>query len=700
MNVMANHGRVSHPIEQIAYLLQALISDAGIDAACVYEYHRQTGQLMLTVQAGVLFDAHREPLIGFLKDFTATSPLIHHPQMIPVTLSQPTPFQTVLLFPVVRDDQLSVVLALFTIDKGGCLGDCADHPAVQIIRTLLENHYALARMDQDVATVRSILTTARAISENPSPQHVVNLLRDTLLEAHISTCALLIYGPRREDTPLEYLEIRGTWSRRLDEFGRATGVKLYLKDYPDLLDQLEQHGVITFNVRQIRNRFDPLVRGFIRAERMRSIALIALGTGANRVGVLALGMESRRPFSPHELENYHTVGEFLAISAMAQVLQSQTDRVQQGRAALLEAVTDGVVMVSPGGAGGTVLTVNNRFLNIFGVPERRATGLTLLDLLDLMQLPEGVRDDLRGEWQSTPISDPHIRRGEFHMVHPEGFPVDMEWYTAPVYQDKSVLGRIYIFHDITSERTAQRLRAKFLSSISHELRTPLTSIRGFAEFILESEGERLPDIAREYTEIILTSAKHLNRVFNDMIEITKADAGELKLHKADAHLPDIVIDVVARLQMLYKEKKQKVILELDDDLPIVSVDADRISQVLTNLLTNAIKYSPEKGKITITTQLLDGTSTTPDTVPRDVHLPAILITVKDEGKGLNHEEAEKVFMPFFRTEGAKRAKIEGVGLGLAVTRSIVEVHRGKIWAVPNTKIAGGCFMFTIPTTRA
>ena len=167
MNVMANHGRVSHPIEQIAYLLQALISDAGIDAACVYEYHRQTGQLMLTVQAGVLFDAHREPLLGFLKDFTATSPLIHHPQMIPVTLSQPTPFQTVLLFPVVRDDQLSVVLALFTIDKGGCLGDCADHPAVQIIRTLLENHYALARMDQDVATVRSILTTARAISENP-----------------------------------------------------------------------------------------------------------------------------------------------------------------------------------------------------------------------------------------------------------------------------------------------------------------------------------------------------------------------------------------------------------------------------------------------------------------------------------------------------------------------------------------------------
>jgi two-component system phosphate regulon sensor histidine kinase PhoR len=317
-----------------------------------------------------------------------------------------------------------------------------------------------------------------------------------------------------------------------------------------------------------------------------------------------------------------------------------------------------------------------------------------------MQLPEGVRHELRASWLSTPVRDPAVRRGEFRLVTSEGQPLDVEWYSAPVYQESTVLGRIYTFHDVSPERSAQRLRAAFLSRISHELRTPLTSIRGFAEFILEATGDKLPDLAREYTEIILNSAKHLNTVFTDMIEITRADAGELKLHKIEAHLPDIIIDVVARLELQYKARRQQVIMELDDDLPLASVDVDRLAQVLTNLIANAIKYSPEASKIRITTQMIASPDALPDSAPLDVVIPAILVTVKDEGKGLTAEEAEKVFMPFFRTEDAKAQRIEGVGLGLAVTRSIVEVHRGKIWAIPsNSRVKGGCFMFTIPTVR-
>ncbi len=185
-----------------------------------------------------------------------------------------------------------------------------------------------------------------------------------------------------------------------------------------------------------------------------------------------------------------------------------------------------------------------------------------------------------------------------------------------------------------------------------------------------------------------------------MIEITRADAGELKLHKSEAHLPDIVIEIVARMELQVKARNQKVIMDVDDDLPPVNVDVDRISQVITNLLTNAIKYSPEGGKIRLTTDLITSSDTLPNSAPTDIVLPAILVTVTDEGKGLSKEEADKVFMPFFRTDEAKTRRIEGVGLGLAVTRSIIEVHRGKIWAVPNTRVKGGCFMFTIPTVRS
>jgi signal transduction histidine kinase len=514
---------------------------------------------------------------------------------------------------------------------------------------------------------------------------------------------MFLYGPVREDSPngpFEYLEMRGSWSHRYGS-GIGIGVRLYLKDYPDLLEQLEQRSILTFhNINRIKDQFDPLIRGFMKAERLRSLTLIALQSPRHKLGVLAIGTNRRHRFHERELQGYRTVSEFLAISAMAQILQQQHEHMEQNREALLDAVTDGVLMVVPYGEGGHVLTANKRFRRMFDVPETRAEGDTLIHLLEQMQLPEGVRLELRAAWLSTPVRDPAVRRGEFRLVNSEGQPLDIEWYSAPIYQDSHVLGRIYTFRDATPERMAQRLRADFLSRISHELRTPLTSIRGFAEFILEAAGDQLPDIAREYTEIIHNSAKHLNTVFNDMIEITRIDAGEIKLEKRDAHLPDVIIEVVARMELQYKERKQQVIMDLDDDLPPVNIDVDRITQVLTNLLTNAIKYSPEGGKIRISTELLTSADTLPDVAPTDVVLPAILVSVTDEGKGLSKEEAEKVFMPFFRTEEAKVKRIEGVGLGLAVTRSFVEVHRGKIWAVPKGRTKGGCFMFTIPTVRS
>jgi signal transduction histidine kinase len=130
------------------------------------------------------------------------------------------------------------------------------------------------------------------------------------------------------------------------------------------------------------------------------------------------------------------------------------------------------------------------------------------------------------------------------------------------------------------------------------------------------------------------------------------------------------------------------------------VDVSRIIQVLTNLLSNAIKYSPEGGVIRVNTTYLAAGADLPDGAPPDLVLPAVLVSVVDEGKGLQRDDAERVFVPFFRTDDVKKRKIEGVGLGLAVTRSLVEVHRGKIWAVPVPPATGGCFLFTLPTVRA
>ncbi|PJF25427.1 MAG: hypothetical protein CUN53_12860 [Phototrophicales bacterium] len=357
-------------------------------------------------------------------------------------------------------------------------------------------------------------------------------------------------------------------------------------------------------------------------------------------------------------------------------------------------------MTLPGGRGGMVLTVNKRFTRMFAVSEQRAQGLVLEDLLELMTLPEDVRAELRIAWLTVPVSAPETQRGSFQWIGTDGMPLEMEWYSAPVYEGEQVLGRIYTFHDVTAERTAMRMRARFLSGVSHELRTPLTSIKGFAEFILEQYRDQLPDMAREYVEIIHAQASHLNNTFRDIIDLSRADAGELRLKKTDAHLVDIIIDAVAGMEMRFKERQQRVIMDINDDLPPVYVDVDRIMQTINNLLSNANKYSPEKGRIVISTKAIYSAEALPPSAPPDVTLPAIMVTIIDEGKGLSPEEAVQVFQPFYRAEEVRKAKIEGAGLGLAVTRGIVEMHRGKIWAEPRAAGGGGVFRFTLPISSA
>jgi two-component system phosphate regulon sensor histidine kinase PhoR len=287
------------------------------------------------------------------------------------------------------------------------------------------------------------------------------------------------------------------------------------------------------------------------------------------------------------------------------------------------------------------------------------------------------------------------------MIHPQGFPANIEWYSAPVYQDNHIFGRIYLFHDSSARRTAAALRANFLSRVSHELRTPLTSIKGFAEFILEACKDDLPDLAREYTEIILKSSRHLNAVFSDIIEISRADTGELKLTIAPARLPDLIINAVASMEMQYRAKNQQMVMDLNDDLPPVQVDVIRIAQVLNNLLSNAIKFAPLDSAIHIDMAYVDSAADLPASAPPDVVTPALLVIVTNGGKGLTPEEAERVFLPFFQTKDAQATRQEGTGLGLTIARSFVELHRGKIWAEPRRPGQWGArFLFTLPAAES
>ncbi len=688
-------------------LLEALQDATGADIAAIIECRvdlQPRAPLAWTGRETPSADRWRR-IIRFVRDMTHERAEEDETILAPEAEAlKGTTYRSALIVPFVSMDMRLGVLTLLSREPDVLplsVLDAAQMPLLAL-RMLVENAFLKNRVSQNLSAAQSVLAAAEMIADNPSSQRVVDILQQTLLGAHISAAGMFLFGP--EEAPEgqhEYLELRGSWSRRYGS-GAGSGLRLYLSGYRTLLRELDEKRVVT--IEDVRGEggdgFDPFVRGLLRAERVRSLALLSLSTPTRSLGVIAIATNRRHHFSQREIRGYRVVAEFLAISAMADFLRQQHDIVQQGRAALLDAVTDGVFMVVPHGKQAQVLTINQVFTRQFEVSEGDAQGKPLAEMIELMAVPEPVRQDLREMWLSPHVQDPTVFKGEFHLIDGMGRPVDITWYTAPVYRDGVVLGRIYILHDVSPERAAARLRADFFSRVSHELRTPLTSIQGFAEFILEVTGDQLPDLAREYTEIILQSAKHLKTIFTDMIEISRADTGQIDLHKAKAHVPDIIIDSAARLELQYKARKQKLILDLDDDLPPVNADVSRVMQVLTNLLTNAIKYSPEGSTIRIGTQYLATGGDLPVGAPPDLVLPAVLISVTDEGKGLQREEAQSVFLPFFRTDDVKKRKIEGVGLGLAVTRSLVEVHRGKIWVVPVPPATGGCFVFTLPTIRA
>lgn len=575
------------------------------------------------------------------------------------------------------------------------------HNCFSVIQSLLQNQYRT----QNESISRTIQAIARQVGEGVSPQDLVNLVSEYLLEPQIRFCALLMYGPRREDRPngpFAYLDLQGVWSSRFAP-GVGVGIHLYLDQYTDMLQEIERRKIWHIpDVKAIETRFDSLTRGFIRGADVNSIVIIALESFGRPLGVMVMGTEPNREFTQQELRSYQVVSEFLALRAMAHVLKQEQDFVQQGRAALLDAVNDGVMMILPSAGSVTgdnsktaVLTVNHSFSSLFGISQMRAQGLSLPQLLGKMQLPEDVRQSLKQHWLATTIRDPSIQRGDFTMIHPDGYHTLISWYSAPVNQASRVMGRIYIFHDVTDDRTAISLRANFVSRMSHELRTPLTSIKGFAQYMLEELSADLTPNVTDYVKIIMDNAQLLNTLFTDIIEITRADVGDLKINTNATRLTDLIDNVVLQFESHPLAEDKSIERHLAVDLPTVEIDSSRIRRVLGQLIKNALQHAPDESTVRIVTQLISTSGQLPFGAPSDVILPGVLVIVEDHGDGIAVEDTELIFQPFYRTRESRAARLEGSGLGLALARSILTLHRGKIWAEARRRGRRGARVFFI-----
>lgn len=549
-------------------------------------------------------------------------------------------------------------------------------------------------LHRELDRARAETHVLRDVVDAPTPQHIVDSLARHLFSPHVIIASLWRLAPSKLEQPglpFRYADLIGLYLRGV-ETSEGVGTRLDLQVEDPLLAVLSEQTAVTPAALDSQPQ-SQLLRSLLKSRTVENWAIFPLHTKGHLLGLLFVGLDA--PLAADELQTYTRTATVISLRTAVHRLAHNQTMLHHERNSLLNAVNDGVVITD---SAAVITGVNEAFYRLFNCHGIFA-GMTLTDLLQQMQVPPSIRQQLDASWRHLVMSTHDTQQGDFEMVTYQGHPVEIHWYSAPIIapNQHTVFARMFIFHDATPERKAVQVRSAFLSRVSHELRTPLTSISGFAEFILESSGDELPQLAREYVEIIHESAGILKQTFSELIEITRAQAGELMLDLQPTNLKTVIQSVVREYMPAAQARQQAFQVTFADDLPPVQADPERMTRVFASLIWNAIQYTPPEGDISVGVHVAATANDLPGGAPPDTITPALVASVIDSGEGIHERDVEQVFEPFYRTKNAWVNQTEGTGLGLAVSRSLVELHRGKIWIQPaSSRRKGGRFFLALP----
>ncbi|MCS6861537.1 MAG: ATP-binding protein, partial [Abditibacteriales bacterium] len=249
-------------------------------------------------------------------------------------------------------------------------------------------------------------------------------------------------------------------------------------------------------------------------------------------------------------------------------------------------------------------------------------------------------------------------------------------------------GRLLHLHDVTREREIDEMKTNFISLVSHELRTPLTSILAFSSYILTGKWGDLTPRQRTGLESMHRQARRLHAIISDFLDVSRIESGKIEMQREPVAVADVAANVIEELRPQAAEKRLSVTLKTDPSLvsePILALaDEERIAQVMTNLIGNAIKFTDSGGQIEVVISRLNG---------------VVQVDVRDTGCGIPPDELPKVFDRFYQVERVVTRKTSGTGLGLAIVKNIVEAHGGAI-RVESKVGEGTTFSFTLPAMDA
>ncbi|HEY1012802.1 MAG TPA: response regulator [Herpetosiphonaceae bacterium] len=345
---------------------------------------------------------------------------------------------------------------------------------------------------------------------------------------------------------------------------------------------------------------------------------------------------------------------------------------------ILDAVGEMVALMAP---DGRFVSINRRFTAMLGLSADEVLGKTFADLAPALRRIFAEMELFRD------MPGPGDDQRQFNQIATQSYPTQRELniYTTPVRTaDGEYLGRLYVLRDVTHEREVDRMKSEFISMVSHELRTPLTSIRGYTELLIDGEVGELAEEQLAFLGIVRHNADRLISLIGDFLDISRIESGKTELKLAPLDLAELIPAAAAVLRPQIERKRQRLSLRLAPELPTALADRDRVMQVLTNLISNAHKYTPEGGLIEVSA-VDDG--------------PSLRVEVRDSGIGLSADDQARIFNKFFRVQNRVTQEAGGTGLGLSITKSLVEMHGGTI-AVASSPGEGASFSFTLPLSAA
>ena len=404
-------------------------------------------------------------------------------------------------------------------------------------------------------------------------------------------------------------------------------------------------------------------------EEVRSLLVIPLFAHGEVIGAINVDDDRPNAFGPAQ-------ERLLAIAATQAGMVIDNARLfarisaeQQQTRAIIQHMADGLLVID---RDGIILTCNQTLAMMLGLHSGQIIGQNI----GSADLPPNLASVTAS---ATQLARTGVLAKEITISSPRPRTLHV-FATTVIDDDRQPMGEVRVVHDITKERELEQLKDEFFSTISHELRTPLFSIHGFAQLMLE-EGDKL-DLAtrQEFLATIQRQALQLSEMVNNLLDMARLDEGKLDLIKQPVVIDDLVHQTLLKLQGFAHQQRVTLISNLGSMLPTVTGDRERLEQVLTNLIGNAIKFSEVGGEVVVSAARQE----------REIQ-----IAVKDNGVGISPQELEQIFARYYQAESHTKRSTKGSGLGLHIAQKIVEAHGGRIWAESEVG-QGSTFYFTLP----